>query len=334
MIPLLLLLASTPLLARGDTAVATEEVAYASADGVTLAGLLILPEGEGPFPGAVIIQGSGDSDRTNYWARSIANALAASGVVTLLPDKRGSGLSGGDWRTASFETLAADALAGLRLVAARPEVKRGAVGLVGLSQGGHIAPLAAAASPEVAWVVDVSGAAVSMIEQIRHEMRNTAEQAGLSPGDVERVLEIQHLAERYVESGEWEPYAVALRQAEGSAIARIAAGFPQTPDSPVWSWARLNGYYDPIPHWAEVRVPILVAYGQEDEKDNVPVAESVRRLRSALAGAGHPDFTIRVFPGSGHGLWEPGHEHRHHPELRRDFVDLLTRWVRERTAGD
>jgi pimeloyl-ACP methyl ester carboxylesterase len=323
--------AQTPTRDSRDAAFTERDVKFEAADGVVLAGVLLIPTGEGPFPGAVIIQGSGDSDRTNFWARSIAEALANGGIATLLPDKRGSGLSEGDWSTASFETLARDALAGTVLVGEEQAVDGRAVGLVGLSQGGHVAPLAAGLSAEVAWVVDISGATVTVIEQIRHELRNTAVQAGLAASEVELIMTIQHHAERYVEFGEWEPYAQALEAAEGGSAASVAAGFPQTQGSPVWTWARLNGWYDPLPHWIRLRIPILVAYGAEDEQDNVPVSESVRRLESALLPAEHPDFTIRVFPGSGHALWDPTSSQGHAPKLRDDLVNLLVEWIHERT---
>ncbi len=330
------LLCATPARAiQADAAYRVEEVRFRAADGVELIGSLLVPDGEGPFPGAVIIHGSGESDRSNVWADAFARLLARSGAAALLPDKRGSGESGGDWRTASFETLARDALAGVDLVAAHPKVDRREVGVVGLSQGGHVAPLAADLSDEVAWVVDVSGATVPMIEQIRHEMANTARHAGLSPEGVEAVLYIQRAAERYVETDEWDPYAAELDAAEGTPWAEVAAGFPQSPDSPVWTWARLNGAYDPIPHWKALEVPILVFYGAEDESDNVPVAESVRRLEAALAEAGHEDFGIRVIPGAGHGIWAPdtdhsAHDHRLHPDL----AEALTAWIDERFGGD
>lgn len=320
--------------APADTSWTVEEVRFEAPDGVDLAGLAYVPRGAGPFPGAVMIQGSGESDRTNVWARAFAETLAGSGIATLLPDKRGSGESGGEWRTASFEVLARDALAGLDRLAANPRIDSDAIGVVGISQGGHVAPFAARLSDEVAWVVDVSGAAVTMVEQIRHEMANTAREAGLHPEGVEAVLEIQRAAERYVETGEWEPYAATLAEAEGKPWAPVAEGFPQTRDSPVWAWARLNAAYDPIPHWKALDVPILVVYGEEDERDNVPVVESVRRLRAALEESGHPDHTIHVVDGAGHGLWAPdtdhaAHDHRLHPDL----VELLTGWIAERASG-
>ncbi|MDX1662121.1 MAG: alpha/beta fold hydrolase, partial [Gemmatimonadota bacterium] len=313
-----------------DSSWQVEEIFFRAPDGVELAGSIYVPDGDGPFPGAVIIHGSGESDRSNLWARTFAETLARSGIATLLPDKRGSGESDGEWLTATFGTLARDALAGVDRIAARPEVDAGSVGLVGLSQGGHVAPLAADLSDQVAWVVDVSGASVTMAEQMRHEMANTARKAGLPPDGVEAVLEIQRAAERYVETGEWEPYAATLAAAEGKPWAPVAEGFPQTPDSPVWTWARLNAAFDPIPHWKALDVPILVVYGEEDERDNVPVAESVRRLREGLEEVDHDDYTVRVVEGAGHAVWAPDATHedlRLHPEL----VDLMTTWIAERS---
>ena len=315
---------AAPAVAQADSTWQVEEVAFQAADGAALAGLLYLPQGEGPFPGAVLIQGSGSSDRTNVWARTFAETLARAGVATLLPDKRGSGASGGDWMDASFEVLARDALAGVERLRGHAAVEAGRVGLVGLSQGGFVAPLAATLG-EVAWVVNVSGAAVTLAEQIRHEMENTARGAGLSEEGVAAVLEIQRLAEWYVEAGAWEPYAGALAAAADRPWAEIAAGFPDARDHPIWGWIRLNAAYDPVPHWKAVDVPALVIYGAEDENDNLPVDESVKRLEQAFAEAGG-DRTIRVVPGAGHALWAPDAT-QENLKLHSELVALLECWI-------
>jgi len=317
--------AAAPAMGQPDSTWLVEEVAFEAADGVALAGLVFIPAGGGPFPGAVLIQGSGSSDRTNLWARTFAETLARAGVATLLPDKRGSGASGGDWMDASFEVLARDALAGVERLRQHAVVEDDRVGLVGLSQGGFVAPLAATLG-EVAWVVDVSGAAVTLAEQIRHEMANTARKAGLSPAGVAAVLEIQRLAERYVETGAWEPYAAAREAAAGEPWAEIAAGFPDTPDAPIWDWIRLNASYDPIPHWKAVDVPVLVVYGAEDEEDNLPVDESVKRLKQAFAESDTDDHAIRVFLDAGHALWAPDAT-QENLKLHPDLVALLDSWI-------
>ncbi len=294
------------------------DVRYAD-DDVQLAAALLMPAGGGPFPGAVIVQGSGDSDRTNAWSREFAEAMARRGIAVLLTDKRGSGASGGDWRTADFSDLAADALAGVRFLAGRPRVSANHVGLVGLSQGGMVVPLAADGAPDVDFVVDVSGAATTVAEQLDHEMRNTFRQAGLGPEQVEAGMHLQALATRYLRNREWEPYRAALDDALASPLAPVAKGYPSRPDAWEWDFFRGIGEYDPLPHWRALRQPVLVVYGERDELDNVPVDDSVARLHRALAGHRAPAI-VRVFAGSGHALYPPDASE---PGVRSDVLDLL-----------
>lgn len=66
--------------------------------------------------GVVVIQGSGNSDRTNAWSYEFAAYLAESGFTVLLIDKRGCGKSEGSWKTASMSDLALDAIAGVEFL--------------------------------------------------------------------------------------------------------------------------------------------------------------------------------------------------------------------------
>ena len=69
---------------------------------LALGGLLFVPEGDGPFPAAVVIHGSGTSRRDNGWYLTLVKHLLDRGIVVLLPDKRGSEQSEGNWRTSGF----------------------------------------------------------------------------------------------------------------------------------------------------------------------------------------------------------------------------------------
>lgn len=306
-----------------------EEIRFRSGD-LELAGLWFTPLGEGPHPAAVILRGSGESRRESPWARLFVDLLLERGVAVLLPDKRGSGASDGDWRTATFEDLAADALAAVRHVRSLPGVDPDRVGLVGLSQGGRVAPVAAARSEDVAFVVDVVGSAVPFAEQIRHEMEHTFREAGLAGEELEAARELQRLAEGYVRGRvAWETYRAALDSALASEWSGVARGFPATRDH--WRWAFFRGVvdFDPLPHWRRVRAPTLVLYGAEDA--NAPTARSVERLEAAFADAGPECHEIRVFDGLGHGLLAPmpsdGSEHR--LALHPDVARTLASWLEE-----
>lgn len=269
-----------------------EEVSV-TRDGTVLSGSLFLPDApDGPVPGALMIHGSGESDRDNAWYMMIADALVRDGIAVLLPDKRGSGKSGGDWFTTGLAGFAADAAAQLALLRGHPAVDSRRVGLVGLSQGGHIAPMAAALSPP-AFVVNISGSAVPLDEQIVHEVEQDMKRDRL-PGFLNPVVR-----------------AISLRV--------IKRRRPE--------WWRTNGPLDPLDHWRDVQVPALVAYGEDDENDNVPVIRSVERLRSL----GKANIDVWVFEDSGHALWEPTPSDSVSPagrrRIRADFLNRLTSWV-------
>ncbi|MRR51877.1 MAG: hypothetical protein EG825_13360, partial [Rhodocyclaceae bacterium] len=108
------------------------EVSFRNGD-LQLAGMLFLPETKGPHPAAVFIHGSGTSVRDNSWYLSVAEHLRKNGIAVLLPDKRGSEKSGGDWATASFADLAGDAAAAVDFVRKQPQFARSPVGIIGFS---------------------------------------------------------------------------------------------------------------------------------------------------------------------------------------------------------
>ncbi|MGI8704496.1 MAG: alpha/beta hydrolase family protein [Sphingomicrobium sp.] len=286
--------------AAGAATLREEAGTYSSGD-VELAGLLLLPTGRGPHPAAVIIQGSGDSDRTNGWARSISETIAEAGYAVLLTDKRGSGASGGDWHSGGFEVLADDALAGLSYLASRPSIDKSRIGLVGLSQGGRVVPVAAARSDAVAFAINIVGDAVSFAEQSAHEMSNVARQAKLPEPLREQVLQLNAAAGRALLTGDWSEYARLREAGLAAPWAPVARGFPPVGD-PIWTFYGKAFAFDPMPYWTLVRRPALILYGEQDEADNVAVAESVRRLRFGFGVVGKDNYEIVVLPGVGHSL--------------------------------
>lgn len=291
---------------------------------IELAGALLLPPGPGPHPAAVILHGSGDADRRQPWAREVAAALVAEGVAVLLPDKRGCGASGGSWRRADFADLATDALAGARAVRELPEIDAAQVGLVGLSQGGHVVSVAAAQDASLAFVVDVSGGAVSMAETVAWEVERAWRREGAPEEGVELGLELLRASDDFARGvGGWERYLEVRRRVEQEYGPRAVATFPESPGDPYWDWWGAVVDFDPMTWWWTVDVPVLFLFGAEDE--NQPTAASVERIAEVMQPEGL-DVTVRVFDGAGHGLTGP------HGALRPDVRRELARWL-DRVLG-
>lgn len=315
----------------GTTPVCVEEVAFSSGD-LRLAGQWFAPPGEGPFPAVVLVRGSGESSRGNSWTESLIAVLLDEGIGVLVPDKRGSGHSEGDWRTADFGDLAGDALAGVRYLAARRDVAADRIGVMGLSQGGQVVPVAAARSDSVAFAIDVVGAAVPFLENVRYEMVHTFREEGLSGARLDAATDMLDTAVGYVlGTVSWDAYTAALgstREAVGDGIAD--AYFIPTSDHWRWAFFRRLAAFDPVEWWRRTEQPVLVLLGEADA--NTPTAESAARLREVFAETGHPDATVVVFEGLGHALWDmsgPMSEHGLHPDVR----GTLASWVRRVARG-
>ncbi|MGI9536431.1 MAG: alpha/beta hydrolase family protein [Desulfocapsaceae bacterium] len=209
-------------------------------ENLQLSGMLFLPEGEGPFPTAVIIHGSGTSRRNNVWYISVAHHLQQHGIAVLLPDKRGSEKSEGEWLGASFEELATDTVSAVEFVKHQQMFEYSTIGLLGMSQGGWIAPVVAAKTEDVSFIVSMSGAAVTTEEQLLHE-------------------EIYNI----------DPYTYTFL---AKLIAPISSGILMKKDFFI-----PTAEFDPIPYWKDVHVPVFFALGGNDK--NVPVDASIRRLK-------------------------------------------------------
>ena len=322
------LLARADMPGQGSRSAAGREIATHAVrfqnEGVTLAGEVLLPASEHPVPAVVLIHGSGPSDRSQTWASAFARGLAELGIAVLLPDKRGSGESGGEWKTASFEVLADDAIAGIGALERIEEVDGRRIGVLGLSQGGHIAPLAASRTPRIAFVVDVAGSAVPMTDQVIDEVEKLAEREGFRPEQIDRVDALHRMAIRYGLTGEgWDEYEAALTAALESDLAGhgVVEPFPRTPEHWVWSWARVVGDYDPLPYWEALEVPGLVVYGGQDTQ--IHVAESVARLLGAASDR-PTELTLAVFAQAGHGLSE---QRKHEYRIRPDALSLISSWI-------
>lgn len=251
---------------------ALDELQFAEVDfrnveqGIDLAGMLFVPPGKGPFAAVVIIHGSGTSTRDSRWYLTLTRYLQERGVVVLLPDKRGSEKSGGNWRSASFEDLATDTVAAVRYVAEQDAADVAGIGIIGMSQGGWIAPLVADLSDDVKFVVSLAGAAVTPEEQLLYEEDFNLQQMGFLPG-ISKMIAL--LSTTYIRK-----------------VAQPAF------------WDAV-GDFDPLPYWERLDIDALVLLGDQDT--NVPSAESAARLQAL----DNPKIDIRMYEGSGHAIQSP-----------------------------
>jgi len=292
-----------------------EEVGYESSD-VHLAATLTIPEGDGPFPAAVLLTGSGAQDRDeelfgHKFFLVLADHLTRQGIAVLRADDRGVGGSTGSTMQSTTSDFADDALAGIRFLRTRDEIAPDRIGLVGHSEGGIVAPLAAARDPEaVAFVVMLAGTGVPLGDVIVHQVELMTQVAGADSATVAQesaksrlLVELAlagadgtTLSDRFTallrEQAAALPDSARPTDEEIASTAKAAvAGF----DTP---WMRYALSLDPREALREVTCPVLVINGDLDRQ--VDPDQNLPEIEAALAD--NPDVTVKRLPGLNHLL--------------------------------
>lgn len=308
-----------------------EEVVFQSGK-VTLAGRLLVPSTEGPHPAVVVVSGgNGTPVNRNQGYQIVSDIFARHGIASLVYDKRGGGKSTGEWRTAGPEELAADALGAVHFLLARDDINPNQVGLWGISEFAWFGPLAASRSKELAFLILVSTDGVSRFESnIMWLEQQWLPSEGFSPQEIEEAVAFSSHEHQFARSDKgWEKLEATVEKS------RDKTWFPYTQmgsrgvtsrDHWFWKWYGLWADHDPALALRKVKCPVLAIWGETEGR----LAEA--NVETPLREAGHQDYTIKVFPKGGHGLWLEK-EYGRWNSVRTyvpGYFDTMTDWILKR----
>lgn len=317
-----------------------EEITFRNGD-VTLSGTLLLPVSKGKYPALVFVHGSNAQSREMYWG--LGYLYAARGFAVLAYDKRGVGKSTGNWREATFQDLADDAVAGAKFLQARTDIAANQIGFWGQSQGGWIAPLAASRFPDAAFAVALSGGGLTPADTELFDSEFELTKAGYTADEVKEALAWQRLKNEIITSpsniAKWDEYARARAIAKDKKWFRhpgIDIFGPEKPDHPFWAYMRSFYFYDPAPTLRASTAPLLAIFGELDTPEGVKA--NVSAIRQIMDHAGRRDYTVKVYPNGSHNLMEVPPDNpnewvrlkRFPPGLFETMVDWTTTQVRRR----
>jgi len=293
-----------------------EDVVYDNPKtGNRLAGTLTLPRSPGPHPAVLLIPGSGahDRDETILGHKPfliIADFLTRRGLAVLRVDDRGVGKSTGSMQGATTVDLAGDARASVDFLKSRKDLDPHQIGLIGHSEGGIIAPMLAAESSDIAFIVMLGGPAVTGEEIIVAQQYLMNRAMGMPEAAAEQSREVERLVLDVVRQ---EPDGAVASRKIHEGIQKMSVGLPEdqrrllneaadavdkqmaTLTSP-WYRAFLN--YDPRPALEKVKVPVLAMSGSLDLQ--VPPHQNLPVIAAALETAGNPDYQIVKLPRLNH----------------------------------
>ncbi len=324
------------------------EVSYTSGiDGVTLAGTLTVPDGAGLHPAVLMITGSGAQDRDEslaghkpFWV--IADYLSRRGIAVLRLDDRGVGGSGGDTFASTVADNAKDVLTGVEFLKQQAGIDPTRIGLLGHSEGGWVAPIAAAQSDDVAFIVLLAAPGVTGKELLLMQRDLIRKTVGVPAARRLAEYRLQTALLDAIDTGAPDEKVaealreLALQEREGAPDMKEFADriVKQQLPSVTSTWFRDILGVDARPALRKLKIPVLAIAGELDLQ--VPPEENLKEIREALESAGNTHVTIITMPGLNHllqlarqGL--PSEYLMLQQTIAPEALETISDWIREQT---
>jgi len=327
-----------------------EEVTFENkAAGIILAGTFTYPKEGKNFPAVILVTGSGPQNRDEelfghkpfmLWA----DYLTRNGFAVLRYDDRGIGKSTGDFSKALTTDFADDAIAAAAYLKKRAEVNSSEIGIIGHSEGGIVAPIAANKSKDIAFIVLVGGPAVTGAEIVRLQTKLIMKQNGASDEKIQiqddyykNVFDIllntadEKTAREKIEKVN-EDYLNSLSANEKQEPQNSREAIAQGTNALLSPWFKFFLKFDPKTELKKVSVPVLALYGENDLQ--VPPSQNKDEMIKALDQSKSPKHDIIVIPGVNHLFQKTeGHSPMDYAGIEEttspEMLELMAGWLKE-----
>jgi uncharacterized protein len=259
-------------------------------NGFTLAGTISKPAQPAAqlLPGVVLVSGAGPNDRDELVAGipilgQLASSIADAGFIVLRYDKRGVGQSGGRAESAAMQDYVEDLRAAVKLLSERKDVDRSRIALVGHSEGGLVAMLAAAKEKKVAGVALLATPGISGGELILAQQEHVLAGTKLSEAEKQERIALQKKIQEAVTSGKGlEQFPAAIRKQVDNAEFQSLLST------------------DPAKIVPDLRQPMLIVQGELDTQVAPSNADRLAELANKRKNA--PPAQVVKVPGVNHLL--------------------------------
>jgi len=277
-----------------------------------LRGTLTTPKSGKNYPVAILISGSGQTDRDETIGKlkifkTLAEYLSSNGVAVLRYDDRGGFKSEGPSTAKSTSLdLAQDVEAAVTFL--KKSEKFNQIGLIGHSEGGGIAPVVASKMKEIKFLVALAGPGLSGKDVLVRQNKEIFMKSGVPEAHVDNYLndfflpalslisenkdstdkasELKSLGERYRKKHQGENFVLSMNTSEKN----IPVFMNQL--GSIWFQSFLK--FDPIKYWKNTKCRTLALNGsldvQVDAKTNI----------GAISALNKSNITTLVLPGLNH----------------------------------
>lgn len=294
----------------------SEDITFENKDvNIKLAGTLTYPKEGNSFPAVVMVSGSGPQDRDETLMNHkpflvIADYLTRNGIAVLRFDDRGTAKSEGNFSAATTVDFASDAISAVEYLKTRKEINASKIGLIGHSEGGVIAPLAANQSEDISFIIMLAGTGVPGVDILKLQTELILRANGMEEEKIKEQVESSSKAYQVIisESDSAKAYQKLkdLYKEEMSKVSDEEKAKPEnspemferTSRQLLSPWFQLFLKFDPRPYLENLKIPVLALNGELDLQ--VEYKQNLPEIEKALKSGGNTKYTIKSLPGLNH----------------------------------
>jgi alpha-beta hydrolase superfamily lysophospholipase len=304
-----------------------------------------MPESGNNFTAVILITGSGAQNRDEEILGHkpflvIADYLTRNGIAVLRYDDRGTAQSTGNFATSTTADFAADAESAITYLKTRAEINPQKIGLIGHSEGGVIAPMVAARSNDVGFIVMLAGSGIRGDALLLLQSEHLGRASGVAEDILIKNRKLNSEIYNKIVNSEKavsQQEIIGLMTTQKTELIELGASETNIDEmiqvnavimtSP---WMQYFLRYDPAPALERVKCPVLAVNGTKDLQ--VPATENLTTISDALKKGGNTNVTIKEYRGLNHLFQEcttglPAEygviEQTFSPEVLKD----LTEWI-------
>jgi len=224
----------------------------------------------------------------------------------LRADDRGVGGTTGSFKGITTGDFAYDALAGIKYLQNRKEINPKLIGLIGHSEGGMIAPLAATRSDDVAFIVLMAGVGMRFDDIILYQKERKWKMFGMSEADLNlqrnwhnniTSISIKDIDDKTV-ADEIRALFTGLTEDEKTRLYKTPEDIEGEIKWVTDPWHRYATKYDAVSVLSQVKCPVLAINGSLDTQ--VPADENLAGIEKGLMKGNNTSYMIKKLDGLNH----------------------------------
>jgi len=247
----------------------------------------------------------------------VADYLTRHGIGVLRYDSRGIGKSKGNFYKSTPLDLSGDLIAWKEFLASREDVNRNEIGIIGHSEGGMVAAMAASQSPDFKFIVLLAAPGLKLRDVFEEQTRLRFEDGEMNQKQYDNTQQANqkiyemidlNLDSKSMNDSLWKFEKTFIRNyldsIDNNSINRFSTEniFSTVFAMKISPHNLFNLTVNPSDYIEKVTCPVLSVGGSLDR--HVPTKDNQKAIRQALIKAGNQNFQLIELDGLNHSFQE------------------------------